>query len=85
MDHPVSVGVCQSFGDLKAEFYNLRQRQRPRPGPRTQRPTRQIFQDQDRRAIALANFVDGRDIGMVECGNRARLGQRAIAGLGRFQ
>jgi hypothetical protein len=72
MNNPLGVRRFQCFGDLARAIERPRDRQRPVQGLALHK-----FQDQ---AIHVARFlqaVDGRDIGMIQRSQRARLAAEA--------
>ena len=82
MDDALVVRGREAVGDLHGVVDGLAHRQRARAEPIAQRLALEQLRDDVRRAVLLADVVDGEDVRMIERGGRLRLLLEAAEAIG---
>lgn len=82
MDDVLAVGLVERFADLDRHAVDVGQRQRPARQPLRERFALDVLHDGVRRALVIADIVQGADVGVVEGGDGAGLALEALQGFG---
>jgi len=78
MDDASDVGRVEGVGDLDGEVKQRVERLWPARDPVLECGSGQVFQDNERLALRLADVVDRADVGMVESGRGASLALKPL-------
>ena len=81
MNDAGGVGLLQRLRRLDADVHHFGGRQRVLPDPLGQTLAVDVLHDDEDTVVFFADFVDGADVGMVQCGGGLGLVDQPVPGL----